>query len=121
MIIEEGFTIEFYKETIEKNYEEIHSLKEVIRRLRSIEIKLRDKIAARIYTQIYTATPTAEKAVEDAYIAADIFLKVRDANSEPSLIEDIQFFIKNVEDNTKLGEKIREQFGKKEIKDEKSI
>lgn len=79
---------------------------------------MRDEIAAKIYMQIYTDVPSAERAAEDAYVAADSFLRIRESNlnTELTLLEDIKFFVKNHPNDADLGKKIREQFGNQKEK-----
>ena len=111
-------TVELYKESLRKCLSEIKQLQTTIVKLQRKEIKMRDEIAAKIYMQIYTDVPSAERAAEDAYVAADSFLRIRESNlnTELTLLEDIKFFIKNHPNDADLGKKIREQFGNQKEK-----
>ena len=100
-----------FKSTIKENSQ----LRATIERINKKESKLRDKLATKIYATLITLT-NAEVAAEDAYKAADTFLRIRENGKsyEEDLLELFKKTAMQVPNDQDLGKTIREYLAKRQ-------
>lgn len=89
-----------------KENKELH---EVVERLQMNEIKMRDEIAMVIFPTTLPLAPNAEAAVEDAYKAADAFIRIKERGKvyKEDILEKLTQLAESTHDNAELGVKVR--------------
>ena len=101
--------LELMKDTLDKVFKENEYLKKVNQELYSNQISFRDEIAKELFIHIFDTVSDPEKATEDAYRAADAFIRIRDKGRsyQEEILESLMDLAFQNQDNANLGVKVR--------------
>jgi hypothetical protein len=87
----------------------IKNLKTEISELRKRELSMRDFTASDMFIEISKTVSDPEKAAEDAYRAADAFMRIRDKGKsyQEDIVEKLKEIVSSSENNEELGTKVK--------------
>ena len=102
-------TMEMYRELLIETYKVVSDLKEVLDTFKSDRINLMDTIAAKFYTFLMDSSHPPERAMDDAYRAADILIKVKESKKvfEGDLIDILKKIRDTSETDEELGKNVK--------------